>query len=218
MSDNVYGPYSYKGSVIVKERVEPEFQKALTFDRHGSFFELYNQWYYICNDQSLPGSGEFFRNSVISYIHYKDNGEMEPVYLNRLGVGKYDASMSPIEAENYFKAANVKKKECPEGGYEICDIKSGSFLVYLKIMNLKSNTVLEFRFSSANQSGGTIEIHENGVDGKLLGTCKIPNTGGWTVYKTISCKLNNESGQKDICLTFKGDGNELLRLNWFGFK
>jgi arabinoxylan arabinofuranohydrolase len=218
MSDNVYGPYNYKGSVIIKERVAPEFQKALTFDRHGSFFELYNQWYYICNDQSLPGSGEYFRNSVLSYIHYKDNGEIEPVYLNSLGVARYDASIVPIEAENYFKAFDTKKNECPEGGYEIRGIHKGSYLVYPKVMNLKQNSSLSFRVSSDNPSGGTIEIRENGIEGKLLGTCQIPNTSGWTVYRTITCKLKNESVQKDIFLVFKGNGNELLRLNWLSFK
>jgi len=218
MSDNVYGPYSYKGSVIIKERVAPEFQKALTYDRHGSFYELYNQWYYICNDQSLLGSGEYFRNSVISYIHYKDNGEIEPVFLNRLGVARYDAAITPIEAENYFKAVGVKKSECAEGGYEIRDIHQGSYLAYPKIMNLKPNTSLSFRVSSGNPKGGVIEVRENGVEGKLLGACQIPNTGGWTIYKTVTCKLKNDMGQKDIYLVFKGSGDELLRLNWLSFK
>jgi arabinoxylan arabinofuranohydrolase len=221
MSDNVYGPYSYKGSFYSKDRLEPEFQKsykAYDRDRHGSFFELYNQWYFICNDNSIPPSTPYFRNSVISYVHYKDNGEIEPVYLTRLGVARYDAAAGPIEAENYFKAVKINKKECPEGAYEIRDIKNGSSLTYAKVMNLKANTSLTFRVASGNPDEGVIEIHENDENGKLLGKCTISNTGGWNVYKTISCKLKNESGQKDISLVFKGKGGELLRLNWFNFK
>lgn len=195
-----------------------EFQKALTYDRHGSFFEMYNQWYFICNDQSLPGSSEYFRNSVISYIHYKDNGEIEPVYLNKIGVARYDATFAPLEAENYFKAVNVKKRECPEGGYEIRDIHEESYLVYPKVMNLNKNTILSFRVSSGNPSGGTIEIRANAVDGKLLSTCRIPNTGGSTHYKTITCKLKNELRQPDIFLIFKGSGDDLFRLNWLKFQ
>jgi len=85
-------------------------------------------------------------------------------------------------------------------------------------MNLKQNCSLSFRISSGNPAGGIIEIHENGVEGKLLGSCKIPNTGNWSAYKTISCKLKNEAGQKDICLVFRGNGDELFRLNWLSFK
>jgi arabinoxylan arabinofuranohydrolase len=220
MSDNVYGPYTYKGSIYTKDRLEPEFwksYKAYDRDRHGSFFELYNQWYFICNDNSIPGSTPYFRNSVISYVHYKDNGEIEPVYLTRLGVGRYDASKGAIEAENYFKASGVKKRECPESGYEIRDIRNGSSLTYPKVMNLKTNSSLSFRVASGNSAGGIIEIHENNANGKLLGTCKISSTSGWTVYKTFTCKLKNDSGQKDICLVFNGNGDELLRFNWFGF-
>lgn len=221
ISDHVYGSYNYKGSFVSYDRLGPEFKnpvKAFDRDRHGSFFELHNQWYFICNDNSLPGSSPYFRNSVISYIHYKENGEIEPIYINKLGVARYDAGVAPLEAENYFKAFGVKKKECPEGGYEICDIHKGSYLVYPKVMNLKSNTRLSFRASSNNSSGGKIEIREESVTGKLLGTCRIPHTGNWATYETIKCQLKNNPGQKDLCLVFRGNKDELLRLNWMSFE
>ena len=88
MADNVYGPYTYKDSIIKAEHTAPELRKRLTFDRHGSFFELHNQWYFICNDQSWPGTCEFYRDSVASYVHYRDNGEIATIDLNPLtGVG-----------------------------------------------------------------------------------------------------------------------------------
>ncbi len=117
-----------------------------------------------------------------------------------------------------FKAVGVNQKECPEGGYELRGIQNGSNLTFPNVMNLKANTSLSFRISSANPSGGLIEIHEKDAEGKLLGTCKVPDTGNRTVYKTVTCKLNNQSGQVDIFLVFKGKGNELLRLNWFKFE
>jgi hypothetical protein len=49
----------------------------------------------------------------------------------------------------------------------------------------------------------------------LLGTCSVPNTGGWTNYTSLRCKLNNEAGTLDLCLVFKGAGAELMRLDWF---
>jgi len=65
MSDNVYGPYVYKGSVIDQEHTDEEFRKGLVMDRHGSFFEYHGQWYFICNDQSYPGQNGFFRTSIL---------------------------------------------------------------------------------------------------------------------------------------------------------
>jgi arabinoxylan arabinofuranohydrolase len=217
MSDNVYGPYVYKGSVIVKDRVAPEFQKALTYDRHGSFFELHHQWYFICNDQSWPGTQAHFRDSVISYIHYRDNGEIEPVYLDRVGVGRYDASQSRIEAENYFKASDMTQSQCAEGGFEMRDIHEGSSLEFPHVMHVPAGRPLSFRVASGNPRGGTIEVRADGPKGKLLGKCRVPNTGSWTAYQTIACKINDKSDDRDLYLLFRGGSGELLRLNWLSF-
>ncbi|MHB1461602.1 MAG: family 43 glycosylhydrolase [Armatimonadota bacterium] len=218
MSDSVYGPYTYKGSVIVKERTAPEFQKGLTMDRHGCFFELYNQWYFMCNDQSWPGSHGVFRNSVISYVHYRDNGEIEPVTLDAIGVGEYDAASGRIEAENYFKAVNTIKRQSPEGGFEVRGIRENSRLVYPNVRNISANSQMSIRVASANLQGGIIEVHANGVRGKLMGQCQVPITGGWSSYKTLRCKLKNTSGMMDITLVFKGQGAELMRLDWLSFE
>ncbi len=221
MSDNPYGPYTYKGSFVIKDRFAPEFQNfvnAYDRDRHGSFFELFNQWYFICNDHSLPGSTPYFRNSVISYVHYRDNGEIDPIYINKMGVGQYDATQSVLQAENYFKAERVAKKECPEGGFEICGILEGSYLVYPNIMNVQQKTLLTFQLASGNPDGGIIEVRENSKDGRLLGSCKVPYTGGWTSYKKVQCELNNKTGNIDLAFVFRGGQNELLRLDWFAFR
>lgn len=217
MSDNVYGPYQYKGSVIIKERTSKEFQDSLTYDRHGSFFEFNNQWYFICNDQSFTGSTTYFRNSVISYVHYKDNGEIEPVYVDTVGVGRYNAASPRIQAENYFKAVDVKKQEFAEGEFDVRDIHQGSYLVYPNVFNLQDRDKLYFHAASGNPRGGIIEVRENGTGGKLLGRCKISNTGGWLTYKTFECKLNDKQHKSDICLVFVGDDGELLRLDWLSF-
>jgi len=218
MSDSVYGPYATKGSIIVKQRTAQEFQKELTFDRHGSFFELYNQWYFICNDQSYPGSNRHFRNSVISYVHYLNNGEIDSVYIDTLGVGRYDAKSSAIQAENYFKSVGVSKRECPTGGFEIRDVKDGSYLVYPNVMHLKPKSEMSFHLSCANLSGATIEVRANNAKGKLLGKCNIKDTGSWTNYQTFTCQLNNKSENTNVTLVFRGGEAELLRLDWLSFK
>lgn len=222
MSDNVYGPYVYKGSFFIPERFSPEFKKPdIAFDtgsRHGSFFELFNQWYFICGDHSTPGSTPYFRNSIIGYVHYRENGEIEPVYIDTTAVGRYNAASSRIEAENYFKAANVKKQEFGKGEFCVRDIHHESYLVYPNVMNLQANSKICFYASSGNAKGGVIEVRENNPEGGLMGKCKISNTGGWSTYKTFECKLKNRQQQgTNICLVFIGNDEELIRLDWLRF-
>jgi arabinoxylan arabinofuranohydrolase len=218
MADNVYGPYSYKGCFVTEDRTEPEFRQAeagLTHDRHGSFFEFNNQTYFNCNDLSSNGANRFWRNTIIMYIHYRDNGEIEPAYINKIGAGRYDASAGKIEAENYFSAAAAEKSQNNENGFEMRVPGNASQLVYSNVMNLSQNSNAAFRVSSENPGGCVIEIWGGRDYNELLGTCVIPETGG--IYKTVACRLNNNSEKQNIMLTFKGTGGELLRLDWMSF-
>jgi hypothetical protein len=224
MSTNLYGPYTYKGSVISPEMVAPEFQidKAargydLWHDRHGNFFTWHNQWYYICNDKSLPGRHTHFRDCCLSYVHYRDNGEMAPIRLNRLGVGQYDATQSQIEAEDYFAAEKCEVKEGPAGGFEVRGLSEGSRLVFPNVNNLSRNASVVFNVASGNLTGAEIEIRDGDAKGKLLGTCTVRGTGGWDKYQPFACKLKNQAGTKNLCLVFKGKAGELMRLDWLKF-
>ncbi len=88
MSDNIYGPYECRGSVIMEENVDQKLRytnRHICDDRHGSFFEWHGQWYYIYNDSSQTGN-KFFRDSSLSYVYYRDNGEIEPVSIDARGV------------------------------------------------------------------------------------------------------------------------------------
>jgi hypothetical protein len=217
MSDNIYGPYVYKGVVITPESTAPEFHfENLTHDRHGNFFSWYDQWYYICNDKSQPGRSEYFRDSVIGYVHFRRNGEMAPVRLDRIGVGQYDGQ-ARIEAANYFQVQNAEQQESPTGGFEVCGLRNGSGLLYPNVHYIPANGTISFHASSANASGGVIEVRENDPDGALLGTCKVPGTSGWDKFETFSCALQTGSGTRNIYLAVKGGDGELLHLDWFQF-
>ena len=216
MSDSVYGPYGYKGSVIEPKGVAPEFQTDhLHHDRHGNFFSWHNQWYYVCNDKSQPGRSDYFRDSCISYAHYRDNGEIAPIRLDRTGVGQYDAAQPRIEAEDHFKAIDAEKHECPFGGFEMRNLRSGSCLAYPNVRRLRPNPCVAFRVASGHPNGGSIEIREKSLDGRLLGACAVPATGGWDQYRTVSCVLATQAETLDLCLVAKGGPGELLRLDWF---
>lgn len=88
MSDSVYGPYACRGSVVREENVSPRLRyknQSITYDRHGSFFEWRGQWYFMCNEMGLT-QNTFFRDSSLSYVRYRANGEIEPVRIEDAGV------------------------------------------------------------------------------------------------------------------------------------
>lgn len=213
MSDNPYGPYSYKGSIIIKERTDTLFQKRLTYDRHGSFFKLHGQWYFACNDQSFPGSDPHFRNTLISYVHYKENGEIAPIFITRTGVGQYNAKL--IQAEDYFSAANVDQQEDAAGAFLVTNLQSGSYLYYPNVRNLNKNSKIFLHVLSDGKVNCNLNVRKNNIKGKLLGKYRLASKGG-KVEKTISFNLKNTKGDKNICLQFEGETGS-LKLDWLSF-
>ena len=90
------GPYNYTGSIMDASSFAPGFEKptwpsGFLQGRHGSFFEWHNQWYFSYCDISQTGN-RYFRDTFISYVHYKKNGEMALVRVDGIGVGEYDAN------------------------------------------------------------------------------------------------------------------------------
>lgn len=85
---------------------KPWYLKEDYTDRHGSFLQHGNQWYYASNDRSHSGDDGHegvFRGTVLCYIHFRANGTMEPCVVNAQGVSQHGLSPGhAIEAEEFF--------------------------------------------------------------------------------------------------------------------
>ena len=212
VSDNIYGPYTHVGN-------SGDGSYGLTGRAHGNYFTWNNQWFHTwCNFIADPMIR--FRESYFTYLHYKDNGEMvdDVDFLKQhftAGIGHYDANWDLIEAEWYMKADKLVKKESPNGGFEIQQVQNNATLSYPNVANLADAKSLTFYVSSLK--GGKVEVREQDADGKLLGCCEIPKTGGWNAYREVSCDLKKGGNTKDLCLVFKGKKADLLHLDWFKF-
>ena len=201
-STNIYGPYTYRGKYFP------------TWNDHGTFFVWNNQDYLA---YGLGDTDGFFRKTNLTYVYYKDNGDLvadTEIANSALGVGQYD-SKKTIQAEWYFAASDGTSKKEIATGFELRNLGNNSYLYFPNLRKVAENALLSFMVSSANAGGGTIEVREGSATGTLLGSCAVSNTGSWTNYQTVSCTLTNSAGDKNIYLVFKGTGTELMRLDYF---
>lgn len=215
--DSPYGPFKYKGSIVTKERTDPTFRRRLLSDRHGTFFDFNGQSYFACNDLSSPGASNYFRNTLIAYVHYRDNGEIEPIHLTPQGVGGYDAKQPVIQAEDYFLAEGAQKRETPGGGFGVTAFTDGGRLAFPNVANLAADTTAYVRLACARPEGATIEIHSVAPDGPLLGRVAVPDTGGPATYQTLACPLKNSAGKTDLHVVVRGKTGESLWIDWISF-
>ncbi len=213
MSDNLYGPYDYKDSVIKQESFAagydaPTWPSGFLQGRHGSFFEWNNQWYYTYCDISQTGN-RYFRDTFISYVHYKENGEMATIRVDGVGVANYNANQGKIEAEDYFKAEGISKKEKQNGGFILNNISNNDYLIYPNIKGISDKNKISFNVDVYQKT--EIEIRENSPKGKLLKKVCL------SVSDDISqeFKLKKLSKVKSLCFVFKGKKDNLLTFDSF---
>jgi endo-1,4-beta-xylanase len=127
------------------------------------------------------------------------------------------SAYSQIEAESYgAQTGGIQIETCGEGGQDITNIQYGSFVVYSNVDFGTGAASFQARVASA-ASGGNIELHLDSLTGVQMGTCAVPNTGGWQTWVTQSCPVGGAAGIHNLYLKFTGGSNNLLNLNWLRF-
>jgi arabinoxylan arabinofuranohydrolase len=209
---SIYGPYTKRGN-------SGYGAFGLTAQAHGNYFMWNNQWFHTWCRFHLGKDVARYRESYITYVHYKRDGSMvdDTLLLSKHfdnGVGQYNAKWDKIEAEWYMSAANIEKVETNEG-FEIKTCYDQGHLYYPNVNALKKNTTLSLRIKP--EAGGRLEVRSENANGILLGSMQIPS-GSAKDYLEFSCRLINKEGSENICLLFKGEKNKnLFSIDWISF-
>ena len=112
----------------------------------------------------------------------------------------------------------VLLEQCSEGGMNLTDLNNGD---WVRVVGLDFGIQDAKKFSArvaSQEGGGTIELRLDSPDGKLIGTCKVDNTGGWQAWKSVSTAVSGARGVRDLCLKFTGGEKPLLNLDYWKFE
>jgi len=228
-SDNVRGPYQYQGSIIDAELLDPEFRVGnLTQepwytqddyqDRHGSFLNFKNQWYFFSNDRShstVPFD-EMFRNAVGSYVHYNDNGTIAPIQIDATGVGMYDGQKA-IQAENYFFMEEGEKREHVYGRefHVRTSTEGGPVSLYYPKINISGReaSAIKLFVENLGADGGSVIVTKGSCDSDdadVIAKCTLERTDTDGGFEKQSFQLGeNVAGDVDLCLRMTGSAIKL---------
>lgn len=122
-----------------------------------------------------------------------------------------------IPAAGFSDHHGIGTGPCVEGGECIGRINQDDWVRYEKVDFGTGTSTVEFRATSGNVHGGTIQIRLHDPEGELLGTCSIPTTHGWQSWRTFIAEIKNVRGMQPVCLLFKANvtfNDPDLRL-WF---
>jgi alpha-L-arabinofuranosidase len=212
-----------KGSEIVDgwQRVRNDTWKASVPNSLFGDFNPYNE--VICGDWFNPLGREHHTGAVYLNGHWLTEAAKLEHVLQPVGhaASFYDprfneallnvAWLKPamkaknarrIPAVNYSDKQEVGKDSCSEGGQCVGWINNNDWICYEGVDFGERSEEMEFRAAS-DLRGGIIEILLDSPNGEPLGTCSVPNTGGWQSWATFNAKIKAVSGIQTICLVFK---------------
>jgi endonuclease/exonuclease/phosphatase family metal-dependent hydrolase len=118
------------------------------------------------------------------------------------GAGYYDTSSG--NSGGAYRSTDVDVENTWSGGYAVGWIVAGEWLRYTVNVTAAGQYTITARVASAG-GGGTFHIDFNGVD--KTGAMRIPDTGGWQTYQTISTSVWLEAGVQAMRLVFDSNGS-----------
>jgi alpha-L-arabinofuranosidase len=116
-------------------------------------------------------------------------------------------------AAAFASQQGVQAAPCSEGGECIGWIEAGDWARYERIDLGQRTEQIEIRASSATD-GGIIEVRLDGSEGELLGSCSVPNTGGWQSWESFKVRIKPLGGVKVLCLVFKPHKSDAINAKW----
>ncbi|MFM9610404.1 PQQ-dependent sugar dehydrogenase [Streptomyces niveiscabiei] len=123
------------------------------------------------------------------------------------------------QAEHYGNSSGVTvtSRTSANGAKTVGAIENGDWISFTPYA-LRGAKSVTARVASAG-AGGTLEIRAGSARGTLLGTAKVPVTGGWESYQNVTAKLSRAPrGTTALYLVFKGrSGQPLYEIDDFTF-
>ncbi|MFL9843579.1 family 43 glycosylhydrolase [Flavobacterium rhizosphaerae] len=204
------GPWVYRDTIM------PIIKDGGAFTNHPAMADYKGHTFFFYHNGALPGGGGFNRSVCVDEITFNPDGSLPrlaPTPGLKTGVGTLNPFIRQ-EAETIAWEKGIETKANTQTGVYVTDINSGD---YIKVRDVNfSKSARKFEAGVLGISGGTIEIHLDGIDGELIGTCTVKQKKG-NLWETVSCKVNKTKGIHDVYFVFKGADGDLFDFDWWKF-
>lgn len=208
------------GSWIYGDTIMDVIKERGAFTNHPGYIDFKGKSYLFYHNGALPGGGGFKRSVCIEPFEFNSDGTIPLIIPTKEGVRESASNLNPfkkVEAETIAWEEGIETAKDEKTGVYVTGISNGD---YIKVRSADfGRGAKRFEASIASVStGGKIEIHIDGKDGRLLGTLNVINTGNAQSWKVLSCKVGKINGVHDIYLVFKGNGGDLFNFDWWKLK
>lgn len=210
-SNKPTGPWKYGGILMAPE--------GRSFTNHPGIIDFKGKTYLFYHNGALPGGGGFTRSVCVEELKINKDKSL-PLLKMTTGIKTALSTLNPYqknEAETITFSEGVKSDENKQVGVFINATRNGS---YTKVSNVdfrdKGASKFFARVGTTHNGNIEMEIRLDGVDGKLVGTLKVPRTGGDDRWVLTHTNVDPIKGVHDLYFVFKGKapGNIMFFDYW----
>jgi hypothetical protein len=120
-----------------------------------------------------------------------------------MNVASLSVAGKKIAADSFSaKSGELHPLPGAEGGVGVGYIRPGNWLEFAKVDFGAGAQSVDLRATS-DAGGGDIELRLNNPYGELVGTCAVPDTGGWQKWASFSAEIKPTNGMHQLYLVFK---------------
>ena len=199
------GPWKYEGIVMPTQ--------GGSFTNHPGVVDFKGKSYFFYHNGALPGGGGFTRSVAVEELLFNPDGTVKQLNMTE-GIKKSLATVNPYvknEAETMAWSKEVKSMQNEQVGVFITAMKNDAF-TKVKEVDFRKDGASKFmaRVGTTHNGNVSMEIRLDSVDGELIGTLKVPMTGGndrWAIVKT---EVKKVTGIHDVYFVYKGKASSKI--------
>jgi len=156
--------------------------------------------------------------NAVNWSELQVYGKAAPPVLEPTTTNKAIKLLEAENADEMYGVNIVDSTEAGSRGKVITNISLGDWIKFENVNFGNGDDIFQARVSSTSNSGGTIEMRIDSIDGMLAGSLSVPDTGSADVYRIIESSVKGTTGNHDLYLKFTGGGSEASMFNVDLFK
>lgn len=181
------------------------------FTNHPGVIDFRGKTYFFYHNGGLSGGSSFTRSVCVDELTFNADGSIPELKMNKEGIQKGVATLNPYlknEAETIAWSEGVKADYNKQVGVFITAKQDGSY-TKVKEVDFRDQGPSRFlaRVGTTHNGNITLEVRLDSPQGQLLGTVKVPSTGGSDRWEIVSTDVEKVQGVHDLCFIFKSSNN-----------
>ncbi len=199
-SKSAQGPWKYGGIIMPAE--------GKSFTNHPGVIDFRGKTYFFYHNGALPGGSGFTRSVSVQEINFNKDGSISPFKMTK-GITKAIETVNPYafnQAEMIAWSENIKSYQNKTAGVFIKAKKNGAYSS-VKNVDFGKDGAKSFsaRVGTTHNNGVTMDVRLDNPDGPIIGTVKVPLTGGDDRFETVTVNVSNKiTGLHNLYFIFNG--------------